>query len=467
VNYEKSYNDEQLKERVWEREDAERSIHKYIGVLRDALGGKGKSLEERKEIIDTDPYRLLIEPEEIAAGEFAGTQGIEFSDSGVSDLGQSKASADSNPGFTLIVDGMIINSVGELLLRDEETEDIRNDCAASYERSLEDFAFATVYASRLVTGKDFRPSLTAKNQPGQEVAARLGEICEQRAFPIEITDGHLLRGDETRSGIRDDIQRFVKCMEDRRYAHFFRDYMLREGTKHLGIDDRIFQEDIDPGDYKFNVGRPYYQNRRLQDELGSAADVLVSFLPKTPKNSTDQYATNALREFATRNVLSLITIMWEGEEFARKTKALRTPHILRALVGMKRSKDRGGTQQQEIVRDLVVEHTLTTALRRVRERNRHNIVGGLLDLRDDPPFKQIRQLLDDEHLMILEPGPEREKAARRVHQQLKVLLATTSMQPDKFHLAHATAIRSLDGIRSGDYQYELYRVFPELDRTRK
>jgi hypothetical protein len=159
--------------------------------------------------------------------------------------------------------------------------------------------------------------------------------------------------------------------------------------------------------------------------------------------------------------------MWEGEEFARKTKARRTPHILRALVGMKRSKDRGGTQQQEIVRDLVVEHTLTTALRRVRERNRHNIVGGLLDLRDDPPFKQIRQLLDDEHLMILEPGPEREKAARRVHQQLKVLLATTSMQPDKFHLAHATAIRSLDGIRSGDYQYELYRVFPELDRTRK
>jgi len=262
------------------------------------------------------------------------------------------------------------------------------------------------------------------------------------------------------------MRRFVKCMDDRYYTHFFRDYMLREGTKHLGTDDRVFQDGINPDDYEFDVGRPYYQHRHLQDDLGSATDLLVSFLPKTPQDSTDRYATNALREFATRNVLSLITIMWEGDEFARRTKARRAPHVLRALVDMKRSKDRGGTQQQEIVRDLVVEHALTTALGKMREKNRHNLVGILLNQRDDPPFKQIRDLLNKEHLIIMEAGFEKEKAARRVYQQLEALLASTSTQPDKVHLAHATAIRAMGGNRAENYQRQLYRVFPELDPNR-
>src|SRR5664279_3598293 len=63
VNYGKSYKDEQLKKAVWEGKDAEGSIHKYISVLRDALGGEGKSLEERKRIIDTEPYWLVIQPD--------------------------------------------------------------------------------------------------------------------------------------------------------------------------------------------------------------------------------------------------------------------------------------------------------------------------------------------------------------------------------------------------------------------
>src|SRR5258708_39320515 len=124
------------------------------------------------------------------------------------------------------------------------------------------------------------------------------------------------------------------------------DYMGREGAQHLGIYDSVFQEDFDPSRIMFDVTKLHFQDCELQDELGSATGVLVSFLPKTPPNSKDLYATNALREFATRNVLSLIAIMWEGDEFAKRTLAWRMPHVLRALVIRRRSNERDGTQQQ-------------------------------------------------------------------------------------------------------------------------
>src|ERR1035438_9519800 len=321
-----------LEKAIWGNKGSDDNLYKSAEHLRAAFG------EDHRSYILSKPVRLAVKPELIKEEESAYEQGISGGESGalVSEKSTGPSSAKEET-FTLVVDGMIINSVSELINSDPETESIRETCAASYERSLEDLAFAIVYADRLITGKDFRPSLTTPDQPGQELAARLGEICDQRVFSANITDGHLLRDEVSRNGIRNDIRRFSQCMADRRTCHFFRDYMVREATKHLGTDLRLFQEDIAPEEYQFNVQRPYYMDRQLQDGLGSATGALVSFLPKTPPNSPDRYATNALREFATRNVLSLITIMWEGQEYAREKTARRAPHILRALVGIKKS----------------------------------------------------------------------------------------------------------------------------------
>jgi len=87
---------------------------------------------------------------------------------------------------------------------------------------------------------------------------------------------------------------------------------------------------------------------------------------------------------------------------------------------------------------------------------------ALLNLRDDYPFKQIRELLNREHMIFVEPGPHREEKARRVLRQLKTLTASTLVQPDKIQLAHSSALRALDRTKAADYEYELYRVFPEL-----
>jgi len=476
-----------------DKEQQQNAFMKYISTLRRAMGrdefdalfpniSKSRDLEK-----GMGGYRFVgsislanepepqesnceegISPQPITedTGEFGSQRGITVADPGLSDSVRSKESSPTlRPEFELVVDGIIINSVSELIYDDPATTAIRKACSASYERSLADLAFAIVYANRLVTGKDFGASLTIRNQPGQELAARLREICEQRAYPSEITDGHLLRDEETRNGIREDMRRFSQCMADRRNTEYFRDFMLREGTKHLGIDDSVFKEDKAPGDYKFDVVRPFYTNRQLQDGLGRATDMLMSFLPKTPPNSTDRYATNALREFVTRNVLTHITIMWEGEEYARGARARRAPHVLRSLVTMKRSDDLAGTQHQEIVRDLAVEHALTTALSGRHERNRHNIVGFLLGLRDDHPFKEIRELLNKHHLILIEADREKEIAAQIVLKQLKTLIAS-STRPDNVHLGPDTAIRAIGDYGTQGYKYQLYRVFPELKPKR-
>jgi hypothetical protein len=134
---------------------------------------------------------------------------------------------------------------------------------------------------------------------------------------------------------------------------------------------------------------------------------------------------------------------------------------------MKRSKDRGGTQHQEIARDLVVEHALKTALSGRQEKNRHNIVGVLLNLRDDYPFKQIRKVLNDAHLELMEPDPKKDKSARRIIKQLEALTGSASMGSDKVRLARDVAVRALGGNKSGEYEDELLRVFPELAASRR
>jgi hypothetical protein len=64
-------------------------------------------------------------------------------------------------------------------------------------------------------------------------------------------------------------------------------------------------------------------------------------------------------------------------------------------------------------------------------------------------FKQIRELLNERHLILMEPDPKKEEGARKL---LKVLRASTSMRSDKVYLANGTAIRALGGNDAEDYR---------------
>jgi DNA-binding winged helix-turn-helix (wHTH) protein len=428
------------------------NIQQRVRAIRLAIGDKDKTTIQSE---SGRGYRFRAESETVLATE-------ERSQHISSSRRQTEQKDLPIPaGFNLIVDGMIINSVAELLHDDSETRPIRPICCASYERSLEDFAFALVYASRIVTSKDFRPSVTSQDQPGKELAVRLGEICEQGIYPPEVAGGRLLHNEAGYERIRADIRKFAQCVAIPEWTRYFRDYMVREASKHLGVDSSIFQEDSNPDNYKFRVVRPYYQNRPLQNSLGSTAtDTLVSFLPKTLRNSKDRYAPNALREFATRNVLSLITIMWESNVFAEKTRAWRLPHILRTLV-RQQSSGEAKTSQQKYLRDIVVQHALVTALKHLRSSTKGSIVTILMNQRDEYPFKQVRKILEREHLVFWSPDPKNEERARDV---LRAINSKSSQQPDqdRFRLEDRLALRRLGTASGKEYEAELYRVFPEL-----
>ena len=158
--------------------------------------------------------------------------------------------------------------------------------------------------------------------------------------------------------------------------------------------------------------------------------------------------------------------MWEGYKVAKLQGSVKMPHVLRALVGTDRTKEQGGTQSQGLLRDFAVEHALIAALKTRRADNRDNILASLLDIRDDFPFKQIREVLNRYHLIHIEPGKEREIAARYVYKELKRLVATPYLQSDRVQFMDWSAIRAVDGRRSQLYEEELYRVFPELAPTR-
>ena len=89
-------------------------------------------------------------------------------------------------------------------------------------------------------------------------------------------------------------------------------------------------------------------------------------------------------------------------------------------------------------------------------------MAALLELRDDYPFKQIRELLNQTHMMFLEPGRKREEDARQVLRQLKTLTASTIASPDNLRLAHRSALRTSDRSMADRYEDDMYRVFPEL-----
>jgi hypothetical protein len=365
-------------------------------------------------------------------------------------------------GFNLVVDGMIINSVAELLHDDPETRPLHQICRASYERSLADFSFALVYASHIVTSKDFRPSVTTRDQPGKELVARLGEIWVPGIYPAEIGGGRLLLDVEALAGIKADINTLARCIADGRWTHFFRDYMSREAVKHLGEDSSLFKKDHDPDKYEFKVVSPYYQHRSLQSSLGlKATDTLVSFLPKAPTNSKDRYALNALREFATRNVLSLITIMWESNLFAKKNDSWRAPHVLRALV-REQSSGIGKLDQQKYLRDMIVQHALANALRHIRTSTKQNIVTVLMNQRDEYPFNEIRKILEEEHLVFLSDDPRAEKRAQRVLRMINSH-ALQDFHQDSIQLKKdRSTLREVRTISAPKYEAALYGVFPEL-----
>jgi hypothetical protein len=369
--------------------------------------------------------------------------------------------------FDLAVDGLTVNCVGELIVDDPETGDIRRKCHESYLQSLEDFAFATVYGGRVLTSRSFRPNDKMKSQPGVELISQLGEIAEVHQLAPEVVGGALLKSGPNRKLVADHIECLSDCLSDSTCIPIFKDWMVRESKKYLGDDQSLFDEDLPADNYKFKVALSYYADPQLQGMLSQATvKTLIGFLPERPSKGEDRFANSALKEFVTRNALSLVTIMLEYDISAETRHFWRLPHLIRRHIKRQYWKRHGEAVQnnvshQERLRRIVVRHALVTALEKGLV-NRAKVVSALLGLRDEPEFKATREQLNELGLLHLHPGAENELKAKAILTSMYSSdVPLTGLDQVLLHRSYLV-FRSLKESTISKYERGLYRAFPEL-----
>jgi DNA-binding winged helix-turn-helix (wHTH) protein len=369
----------------------------------------------------------------------------------------------SNPnGFCLIVDGMIIDIVGELLKHDDSMVGVMQRARLTYKQGIEDFAFAVVYATAVLTSTDVTDR---SNDPGRysraDITSRLGSLWQAHTLDDDLKFGSILHDNKIRGVIRQDIAAVSRCIEKEGWA--FRDWFLGEIPRHLGEDETLFERKKDPSQYVFKVGiLTHYIDPELQASIEPhALGIIVDYLKSATKERGNNYAEAALQEFASRDIMGLVTIMRENDLTAERTGQWRVPHILRRLA--KRELLLGGNVQQQIhLKSIVVQHALASALRQVRDIDRGSLITELLNMRSAYPFREIRERLENDHLVLSHPQSESEPRARDLLNEIYRLTNPTKEHPDRVLLAQQSALRELGRQRADQYESQLYRVFPAL-----
>lgn len=466
-HYDQAYKDKQLISEAWEGYDASGSLYKYINVLRDALGGKGKSLRERKEIIGTDPYRLLIKPELLDddRGAVINIPDVPKLDQPkeVHSFGKNDFGADAAP-FSLVVDGMVIDAVCELLKYDDSMISVINQAHRTYKRCIEDFAFALVYGTSVITNSNI---VNVDNDPRRYsrrwLISQLGDLWQIHLPGPDLIRGAILKTKVHRPKLVQSMEAVSRCIERDGWA--FRDWLSGEITRHLGDHPSLFEERRRPEDLEFRSPvMKYYTDADLQGLLTERAmDRLVRYMMTDTVNRPQQYPVATLREFLTRNVLALVTIMHENDESARRRKATRLPHLLRCLTQQEVILSTA-TPQQVALRSLTVQHALAFVLSHIEDIHRETLISQLLNLREIHPFKKIREILQDSGLFLSNPRASDEPKAAAVHRRILHLVTHDRLVPDNVLPAEHAAIRQLwTGVDAIEYQRRLYSVFPALE----
>jgi transcriptional regulator with XRE-family HTH domain len=364
--------------------------------------------------------------------------------------------------FVISLDGIIINSVGELLYSTKMTDTIK-ECRASYRRGLEDFAFALVYGSQIRSrlSKDEKV-LRSKVEFGNELVRFLpNELYGPENLEPDCQKDSLFANPVDRERISDYISSMSVAMGDRQILTFCRDWLKREAKVEVGDHKSLFREGGGPDDYHFK--KPYYLDGLLDHVprlLGEPSlSTLIDFLPRSPEPGRDPYARTALRQFTVQNVLTHLTTMLEYQKNAERHKRWRMPYAFRSEI-----LDRyAHTYQQRELRNIVVRHALLAALSEIsRAEERQSLVAVLLEMRTRDQFKQIREMLEDLSLIVLENEPTQEQRADKLIHEIRNAGRGTLSLGDPVAFLYSSVIRTLASANSKDYEMKLCDIFPEF-----
>lgn len=365
--------------------------------------------------------------------------------------------------FSFLMDGMILDAVGELLMHDESMVPTMNACRGSYQRSLEDFAFSVVYASSIISALDIN---RLANDPARvarvEIASHLGRIWRSHNLDQDLKKGKILETASYRELVRADVKAAGQCLLNTGWP--FRDWLFCDVPRHLGDHESLFEANLPSAEFVFkdDPTLSHYREPDLQAAFGEEATRLaIAFLGDAVRRTKRKYSASALREFATASVVALVTVMHENDMSAERSHIWRMPHLIRSLVKQHVLFD-CGVKQQILLKSIVTQHALAAALRQIQNIDRRSLITVLMNMRDAFPFESIRHMLEEHRLLLSQPKKEDDQKARLVLNEIARLADSDKVVSERFTLAQGAALRALSKTHSDQYETRLHRVFPAL-----
>jgi hypothetical protein len=283
------------------------------------------------------------------------------------------------------LDGISLQHAGELLIDFTPTLSERKICGKTYIRCLEDFCFAYTYGSHFAhTGKF--PEIEGR-KPGRELCDKFFEKFE------ELDD----KGYPNVEAFLNDVEKLRYLSDDMMFAYkafksspvFYRDWIVREATAHLGADSTIFKDVYPPNLYIFKKTPPYLKAREFQHLI---PDEFIKEMSKTIL-ATGKYSTvhpNAIKEFVSRSYLTHQVLFWWYNNLVRKKDKnyyIQMPHITRLLL---RSTVQANSKEKmyNILQEVLVRPSLMDAL--LISTDRYNLADNLKKISNDPPYPKLR-----------------------------------------------------------------------------
>jgi hypothetical protein len=377
-------------------------------------------------------------------------------------------------GFLLSLDNMTVSLVSDLLFDDGPPGVILHQCRRSYRRSLEDFAYAVVYGTRVATGRNFRKS--ASDQIDRRIALidQLESVWEHQKFDESLKNGAALRDPRCQREIRTDLTLLDKSIQSREWA--FREWMLYSAYRHLGDDESLQDNELPPEEYKYDIrANPYYREASLERAIAPlAVDRLSRYARQGILKDPSTPSENAVLHFVRGAVMSLVGVMHEYRISCSDLGLFRIPHVLRCVI-QETAESYNESKHQQHLRNLVVQHVLATAFLEVPTIDKRSLVTVLIKLRDREPFPTIRHILENAGLILANPSEGNEKAAERLAREIESKIDPLIVWNEHFGVHQQaimreirspddrTAWREIGNISAPAYEYLLYRLFPELD----
>ncbi len=362
------------------------------------------------------------------------------------------------------IDGFIFSQTSELVR--PVNERLLHSCAYSYRRCLEDLAFALVYSDKVLKYGSLRPPLDSNKYSVPDLLNAINEAdaCILGDFPVDkdIHGDQLIAERSHSEGIIRDLRLLEESVRSESDQARFKEWLARESDMYFGWDESVFEEKRDPAEYLYGTTVPYHMNRKIQDSIAEdVIKILDSALQNAPKNLPDRYSDGARREFVTRNMLTLVTIMRAYELSAFRNGFWRMPHVTRVIIGFRDLRKRIGRQLD--LRRIIVRYTLHQALAETPSDSRESVIKNLCELRNEKYPKAIRELLSTADLCVLNADEAQEEAAGTLIAEInRSSIPVPEPDRDTFVIKRQSTLRELGAVKWATHEDELFRVFPEL-----